>query len=293
MKYLLLLSLFITSNTFGNIYYENHMSCDDTKEANKLLKKKASMEKSYSSKKQPRKRNNRKLASISSLYAKVGSSGCSDMTRSEVDSTASIIRRLNGTIVSPYDYENSLTGLSDYLRDTGVKMNYFSAEEMVRPNRPAKARACGYKNNLMPKRCRWISGAVQAMIASEMRVLVGTPISIRNWWRPKCYNSAVGGASRSDHRQARGFDLDFQSDRDRAKAQKWLCDFYKKESFSLQTGIGGITLHVGVGSPKGTRYWTYGSLQANGIEKRASGDNCWVIKSGVKHIYARGGKLNL
>jgi hypothetical protein len=292
MKYILLLSLIITS-AYADIYYENHMSCDDTKEVGNALKRKDLMEKNYTEKKYPKRKNNRKLASIDNLYSKLGSSGCNDMTRSEVDSAVSIIRRLNGTIVSPYDYDNNLRGLSDYLRDTGVRMNYFSAAEMVRPHRPAKAKACGNGSELMPSQCRWVSGAVQAMIASEMRVLVGSSISIRNWWRPSCYNKAVSGARKSDHIQARGFDLDFKSDNARAKAQKWLCDFYKEKPFNLQTGIGRITLHIGVGSPRGSRYWTYGSLKSGGVQKRASGDNCWVIKNGTKSIYTNGGSLNL
>jgi len=238
------------------------------------------------------KKSMRKIASIRSLYSKLGSGGCKDMTKSEVDSAIKIIERLNGSRVSPYDYPKSESGLDDYLRDTGVKMEYFSAREMITPHNRRAAKACGQKV-LMPKRCRWISAAVQGMIASEMRVRVGSAIKIRNWWRPSCYNKRVSGAKRSDHIQARGFDLDFASPNARAKAQNWLCQFYKSSPFSLQTGIGAVTLHVGVGSPKGTRYWTYGSLRRGGVKKRESSDDCWSIKNGVKHIYTRGGSLNL
>jgi hypothetical protein len=170
---------------------------------------------------------------------------------------------------------------------------------MITPHRPAVAIKCGYKK-LLPARCRWSSAAVQGLIASKLREVVndGDPygknsITLRNWWRPKCYNKSVGGANRSDHVQARGFDLDFKTPKQRAKAQKYLCKLYKEKKFSLQVGIGCITLHVGVGSPKrfsnfpsdGARFWTYGSLQSCKV-KRISGDDCWRIDSkGQKYIH--------
>ena len=133
---------------------------------------------------------------------------------------------------------------------------------------------------------------IQAIIAGKMRDIIDDSIAIRNWWRPECYNKAVGGAKRSDHLKARGFDLDFRTAKQRARAQLFLCQLYKKKPFNLQVGIGCKTLHIGVGSPKrfpqfpsdGSRYWTYGSLGRCSL-KRLPEDKCWRIYQGKKSIF--------
>lgn len=241
----------------------------------------------------------RKIASASDLYGMAGNSGCSDLTRSELDDLEYSARRFNGSLIDPRDYAKSTEGFQNYLNDVGV-ISKFSAKEMVTPHRPGHASACGYKS-LRPERCRWPSGAVQGLLAGELRGVIndGDPygakkITLRNWWRPSCYNKKVGGAKASDHMQSRGFDLDFSSANDRAKAQKYLCDLYRKEAFNLQVGIGCRTLHIGMGSPKrlrnhapnGSRFWTYGSLQSCGL-KRLSGDKCWLMDNkGNKRIFS-------
>lgn len=243
----------------------------------------------------------RGLASASELGHLVRQQSCDDMTNGELEDIVEMMEYFGGTVVDPMNYPQTEEGLQDFLDDSGVSRR-FSAAEMVRPNRPDQARACGFQGALIPPRCRWMSGAIQGLLAMELRKVINdgningsNSITLRNWWRPSCYNKRVGGAGSSDHVQARGFDLDFSNGNQRAKAQKYLCDLYKEKQISLQVGIGCITLHVGLGSPKrirnfpsdGSRYWTYGSLQSCGV-KRLSTDDCFVADNkGMRFIHPK------
>jgi hypothetical protein len=233
------------------------------------------------------------------MKSMVASQKCPDLSRDELIVLRESADRFDGSFVNPLDFEKNDDGFQAYIDASGV-IDKFSAEEMIRPHRPGTARACGYKKGLLPPRCRWVSGAVQGLLAGKMRAVIndGDPygpkrITLRNWWRPKCYNEKVGGAGSSDHIQARGFDLDFSSPKDRATAQRYLCEVYKRENFSLQVGIGCQTLHIGMGSPKrmakfgpdGSRFWTYGSLQKCAI-KRLPDDDCWKVnRRGHKRVH--------
>lgn len=277
-------------------YYEDH-ACDDSVSFKNPIKKGRSTAAT-----QPAPSPNRKIASASDLYGMAGNKGCEDLTRSELDDLEYSARRFNGSLIDPRDYEKSTDGFQNYLNDVGV-ISKFSASEMVSAHKPGKAKECGYEN-LRPAQCRWPSGAVQGLLAGELRGVINNgdaygakKITLRNWWRPSCYNKKVGGAKASDHMQARGFDLDFSSAKDRAIAQKYLCDLYREEAFNLQVGIGCRTLHIGMGSPKrlgnhasnGSRFWTYGSLQKCEL-KRLKDDKCWVMNSrGDKRIYSSKG----
>jgi hypothetical protein len=229
-----------------------------------------------------------------------GTKSCPDLTKQEIRDLDRTANLLNGSLDDPRDYRKSGEGFQAYIDDVGV-ISRFTASEMISPHRPHHARACGYKNGLLPNRCRWMSGAVQGLVAGKLREEInnGDPygpksITLRNWWRPRCYNDRVGGAGQSDHIQARGFDLDFPTAKDRAKAQKYLCELYKREKpFNMQVGIGCQTIHIGLGSPKnmrgrfgpdGSRFWTYGSLRNCGI-KRLNGDDCWQVKGNQKRIH--------
>lgn len=222
---------------------------------------------------------------------------CSDQTQDERDKLDDFIIELKGKVVPSDSYDDTTVGLQNYLDDSGVA-KYFKAKEMVRPNNIAAAKACGLKE-LLPSQCRWKSAAAQGLMAIKLRGIINEGrskeygLNLRNWWRPTCYNSQVGGAERSDHIQARGFDLDFKTPQDRAKAQKFLCDMYKEHGeMNLQVGIGCVTLHVGIGSPKrspryprdGSRFWTYGSLQTCEL-KRIKGDDCWKQSSENNKLY--------
>ncbi len=266
-------------------YYENH-DCDKTGRGKPLVK--------VERKKNPQ----RKIASSSDLYSMAKSKSCPDLTRGELDDLEEAARRFDGDLIDPSDYGYSGSDLQAFLDASGV-ISKFSASEMISPHRPAAAQKCG-KRVLLPPKCRWPSGAIQGLLAGKLREVINdgdafgsNGITLRNWYRPSCYNSKVGGAKSSDHMQARGFDLDFASPRQRAIAQKYLCDLYRKKPFSLQVGIGCQTLHIGIGSPKrlknhhsdGSRFWTYGSLQRCGI-KRLKTDKCWLTNDGWnKRIY--------
>ncbi|WP_372651763.1 D-Ala-D-Ala carboxypeptidase family metallohydrolase [Halobacteriovorax sp.] len=212
---------------------------------------------------------------------------CKDQTDEEIRNLDSMILKFDGKINEPQDYEHTLDGLQRFIEDSGLT-KYFTAKEMVKANSQSIAKSCNY-TNLLPSRCRWKSAVAQGLLAVELRKEINkdakakSGISLRNWWRPSCYNSKVGGAKSSDHIQARGFDLDFKTPKQRAIAQAYLCKMYKEGSpLSLQVGIGCQTLHIGVGSPKrlsrypkdGSRFWKYGSLGRCSI-KRISTDDCW------------------
>lgn len=228
---------------------------------------------------------------------------CVDQTQEELDNLDEFIANFNGRVIDPEGYDFNLDGFQNYLSDSGLT-KFFSAREMIEPNRKDVASSCGLKT-LLPGKCRWKSAVAQGLLAVELRQhinknrSVSKGIRIRNWWRPSCYNSQVGGAKSSDHIQARGFDLDFSTPTDRAVAQDYLCQMYKDKSpMSLQVGIGCQTLHIGIGSPKrlsrypedGARFWKYGSLSSCSI-KRISTDNCWKqAESGKLHIFTDYGK---
>lgn len=239
-----------------------------------------------------------KYKSPDDLYALAKTKECPDLTPEELDDLLGTAEYLDGHVPHPKNFENTPSGLQDFLDEAGVSEK-FSSREMVTPNDSNAAKTCGHKI-LLPPQCRWPSGAVQAHLARELRAVINNGdadgpegITLRNWYRPNCYNKKVGGAGASDHIQARGFDLDFKTPKQRAKAQKYLCDLYKKERLNLQVGVGCLTLHVGMGSPKrlenypedGPRYWTYASLQSCEL-KRIEGDDCWQIdQSGKRYIH--------
>ncbi len=227
---------------------------------------------------------------------------CSDQTQEELDNLDEMILKFDGKIHSPSDYDHTVAGLQRFIEDSGLT-KYFSAREMISANNKSVARKCGYEN-LLPSRCRWKSAVAQGLLAVELRNEINkgsksaSGIRLRNWWRPTCYNSSVGGAKSSDHVQARGFDLDFNTPKERAIAQAYLCKMYKDgKPLSLQVGIGCQTLHVGIGSPKrlsnypkdGSRFWKYGSLNNCSI-KRIKEDDCWKFgEDGKLHIHTEDG----
>ncbi|BBM85965.1 D-Ala-D-Ala carboxypeptidase family metallohydrolase [Candidatus Uabimicrobium amorphum] len=177
------------------------------------------------------------------------------------------IRQLGGSAVKSTMFPKTVDGFQMYLDAVGVR--YFSAREMTRPNHPDKAKQCGF-DNFLPPHEDWPKGAALALLADKMRALVNEPVKMRNWWRPSCYNSKVGGAKGSDHVQAFAVDLDFRSAQSRAKAQAYLCQNYWSGDLQLSVGLGGVTIHLGILSPKGKRSWKYSSYT-----KLPNSGNCW------------------
>jgi hypothetical protein len=194
-----------------------------------------------------------------------------------------LIEHFGGDPVDAFDYADDVDGFQQYLDDVGV--TYFSADEIVTPNNPSAAAGCGYMI-LLPERGLWERIGALALFSDQLRALVGEPVFMRNWWRPDCYNTAVGGAPGGDHPDADAVDLDFQSATSRAAAQQYLCEAYWSQDIvgpdeiapgsdldprlNLSVGLGGLTIHLGVLSANGRRHWKYGSY----TQEPNSGD-CW------------------
>lgn len=178
-----------------------------------------------------------------------------------------VIRQLGGSAVKSTMFPKTIAGFQMYLDAVGVR--YFSAREMTTPNHPDKAKQCGF-DHFLPPHEDWAKGAALALLADKLRALVNEPVKMRNWWRPSCYNSKVGGAAGSDHVQAFAVDLDFRSAQSRAKAQGYLCKNYWSSDLQLSIGLGGVTIHLGILSPKGKRSWKYSSYT-----KLPNSGNCW------------------
>lgn len=194
-----------------------------------------------------------------------------------------IIDRLSGVDADPFNYPETRTGFQEYLDEVGV--TFFSATEFVAPNNPGVAAGCGF-SELLPPRTEWRRAGALGLLADELRTTAGSPITLRNWWRPTCYNSGVGGASSSDHIHADALDLDFQSSRARGDAQRYLCNNYWAPDFlsasdiapgsglsrklNLSVGLGGATIHVGLLSNNGRRSWKYPSY--NNVSNSGT---CW------------------
>lgn len=198
-----------------------------------------------------------------------------DLTSGYVDpktkvSYEQLVRYFNGHYVYAENYPFSPEGFQQYLNDVGVR--YTSAQELIIPRRESsrqKMEACKLKN-LLPAHEFWERGAALGKFFDSIRSHVGAPIAIRNWYRPTCYNSKVGGEPNSDHLRAMSMDIDFKSVKDRFKAQKFLCDNFWESLFSdskkrlnLSVGLGHQTLHLGLLSNigKGRRDWGYPGYQ--------------------------------
>jgi hypothetical protein len=196
---------------------------------------------------------------------------------------AFLIAHFGGNVVDALDYSDDLAGFQLYLDDVGIQ--FFSANEITTPNNPGAAQQCGY-DALLPARGAWEKVGALALLSDQLRSLVGEPVFMRNWWRPPCYNALVGGAAGGDHPDADAVDLDFLSADARAAAQAYLCETYWAQDIvppeaiapgsdvdprlNLSVGLGGATLHVGLLSDGGRRFWFYGSY----TEVAGAGD-CW------------------
>jgi hypothetical protein len=194
-----------------------------------------------------------------------------------------LIRHFGGDDVDPMTFPETTDGFQAYLDAVGVR--HFSALEYVTPHNLEVAHECGY-TILLPERDRWRKGAALGLLADVLRDLVQEPITLRNWWRPDCYNTGVGGEPNGDHPDADALDLDFQSAPSRAAAQRYLCETYWDRDIltpdeiapgsnldprlNMSVGLGDITIHLGLLSTNGRRFWKYASYTA-----QASSGDCW------------------
>jgi len=167
------------------------------------------------------------------------------------------ITTFGGSIVNPANYPVTPAGFQQYLDDSGVQ--HFSATEMLTPHKPTVAGALGY-DTFLPPHAWWKRGAALALVADELRRLVGEPVKMRNWWRPAAYNERVDGAATSDHVTAHGVDLDYRSADSRRRAEARLRELFDtEEDLQFSLGLGNQTTHVGILSPGRKRDWLYSS----------------------------------
>ena len=149
-----------------------------------------------------------------------------------------------------------LAELDAELAAAGVT-NFTARELTTLPKAKPKARVD------MPPRDLWPNLIAVAVLAQRVRDLYGRPIWVSSAWRPKWYNSAVGGASKSQHINAAAIDLNpIPSDRtsetmraiEDATAQVWLT-----ENTARGFGAyGGGRTHIDVGGARRT----WGDAQA-------------------------------
>ncbi len=197
---------------------------------------------------------------------------CDSIAKGEIATYERLMKRFGGHQAVGTDYKRNEQGLQDYLDKVGIR--YFSSAEISTPNHEGEAIKCGLEN-LIPPQCIWSNGGALLSIFERIRELIAGPIMFRNWWRPSCYNSLVDGAKASDHLLAKSFDIDFRKPHDRAVAQKFLCDELWKKGENVQVGIGCQSLHVGLASPKGKRFWIYPTMKDCPVKMI---DSCWSLE---------------
>ncbi len=186
------------------------------------------------------------------MLAWLGSSLCfaSDLyTRS--------IQQLGGTIADAAAFPETVEGFQQYLRASGVRA--LAAAELTRPNHADIASRLGF-TAFLPPRTWWSRGAALALLTQSMETATRVAAHVRNWWRPEAYNlnPVVGGAKDGDHPTANAFDLDFASTLDRMKAEAFFRTMERRYPWmNLSFGLGALTAHIGLGSPRGHREWHY------------------------------------
>ncbi len=171
------------------------------------------------------------------------------------------IRRLGGRVVDPRAYPYTLAGFQQFLDASGVNRTWSSAWELAKINHPDIGAKYGY-TLFLPPQVWWPKGAALALLQNRLRELVGEPIVISNWWRPKGYNEdpGVGGAPQGDHPDGDALDLFLKSQRSKWIACDWAYKLQQSEpSLAVSLGVYGSsgTLHVGLQSANGKRTWDY------------------------------------
>jgi len=91
---------------------------------------------------------------------------------------------------------------------------YFSAEELIRPHRNVRY---GVQNTIPPKEL-WESLVPTLRVADTLRARLNVRVTVLSAYRSFDYNSAIGGASRSQHMRNRALDLRFDCSSDEAYA---------------------------------------------------------------------------
>jgi hypothetical protein len=171
-------------------------------------------------------------------------------------------------------YPYTLAGFQQFLDASGVNRTWSSAWELAKPNHPEIAKKYGY-TLFLPQQVWWPKAAALALLQNRLRELVGEPVVINNWWRPKGYNedAGVGGAPNGDHPDGDALDLNFRSAASKWKACEYVYNLQQSEpSLKISLGIygsGGV-LHTGIQSDKGRRSWDYRNGKGKGVSITAA-----------------------
>ncbi|HSM64815.1 MAG TPA: hypothetical protein VK860_00775 [Ilumatobacteraceae bacterium] len=148
--------------------------------------------------------------------------------------------------------------LERYLAEFTVQ--FFSVDELARPNHPEKAAEAGF-DELIPPLHLWPWTMLVLTIGDRMRAAVGASVRLRNLWRPMSYNRLVARSGiESDHPNAAAGDFDFSSSNQRRTAEAVVRALAADSpELELSVGFGARSLHVGSLSPGGHRHWFYDS----------------------------------
>jgi len=202
------------------------------------------------------------------------------LTLNEILEYGFIVQKLGGKIKDPSIYKKTMSGLQDFLNETGIKN--FTAYEISHPGNMKRAKSCGIKNLIPPRGC-WLRTAALSLLAENIRNELKQKVKINSHYRTKCYNKKLGGSKRSEHLEARSIDLSYQSPEFRKIAMNYMCkNFWKDDVFGLtgiknsklnfSIGIGYKYTHIGLGSKNGRRYWLYKSF----VENEPLPKDCWT-----------------
>lgn len=93
-----------------------------------------------------------------------------------------------------------------------LDLKYFSANEILRPHRNYRN---GVRNNIPPESL-WDNLIPTLKLADRLREELGVKVEVLSIYRSMAYNTAINGASRSQHMQNRAMDLKFNCSSDRA-----------------------------------------------------------------------------
>lgn len=156
------------------------------------------------------------------------------------------LQAFGGRPLDPGPYGENVGGLAAYLQASRVVDPRFPVSEIVTPHHLGTAQALGY-DLFVPPKYWWPRTAALTKLSSWISEGSRGDVHMRNHWRPRPYNDAVGGVPDSAHVEAAAVDLDYSSrgDRERAEAR---AKMLQAQNPWLKMGliIGSRTLHVDV-----------------------------------------------
>jgi len=163
-------------------------------------------------------------------------------------------------------YPPTLAGLDAFIRDftRGRGRAFVSAKELATPYHPERARqlyATPYlipgvptiqaaeRKQQLPTTADWNRFAAIWSLILPFRESDGRPLSVINWYRPRLYNTAVGGSRGSDHLTAHAIDIGVRDAEHRGALVNYLDEFIDDPELLLSVGVYRTRVHVGVRAP--------------------------------------------